>query len=72
VKVREHDGRSPAELVLDTSRATRALRRAWRRTLIDHKRRGDPIVIWEDGIATWVPADEIVIPEDDYDPGALT
>ena len=59
------DDRSPAELVLDTDRAMRAIQRAGRRALIDHKRRGDPIVVWEDGHAKWVPAEDIVVPDAD-------
>jgi hypothetical protein len=47
------------------------MRRAVRAALIAHKRDGDPIVVWEDGHAVWIPADEIEIPEeepDDEDP----
>ena len=56
------DGRAPAELVLDSARATRAMRAAVRDALLAHKRDGDPIVVWRDGHVVWVPADEIVIP----------
>jgi len=27
--------------------------------ILDHKRNGDPVVIWRDGQAAWLPADEI-------------
>ena len=40
--------------------ATRGVRKA----LIDHKRNGDPIVIWRDGQVVWVPAEDIVIPDE--------
>jgi hypothetical protein len=53
----------PADLVLDRERTMRAMRRATRRVLLDHKLRGDPIAVWIDGRATWIPADEIVIPD---------
>lgn len=42
----------------------RALQKAVRQTLIDHKRAGDPVVFCsEDGLAYWVSAEEIEIPE---------
>lgn len=53
----------PADLVLDRERTMRAMRRATRRVLLDHKLRGDPIAVWADGKATWIPAEEIVIPD---------
>lgn len=31
--------------------------------VIEHKRDGDPVVIWEDDQVKWIPADEIVIPD---------
>ena len=64
------DGRAPAELVLDSARATRAMRAAVRDALLAHKRDGDPIVVWRDGHVVWVPADEIVIPLLDDEPPA--
>lgn len=39
-----------------------AVRRAVRKALKDHKRTGDPIVVYEDGEARWIPADEIHVP----------
>jgi hypothetical protein len=44
-----------------------ALREAWTRTLIRHKRLGDPIVVWKEGKVVWIPADEIEIPGTDAD-----
>ena len=64
------DGRAPAELVLDSARATWAMRAAVRDALLAHKRDGDPIVVWRDGHVVWVPADEIVIPHLDDEPPA--
>ena len=54
----------PYQLVEDIPRALHALRLAARDTLIAHKRDGDPIVVWEDGRVKWIPADEIVIPDE--------
>jgi hypothetical protein len=54
---------APYERVRDVPRAVRAMRLAVRRALIQHKRDGDPVVVWEDGRVRWIPADEIVIPD---------
>ena len=40
------------------------MRLAVRDALIAHKRDGDPVVVWEDGRVKWIPADEIVIPDE--------
>jgi hypothetical protein len=39
-----------------------AVRRAVRKSLRDHKRTGDPIVVFRDGEVRWIPANEIQIP----------
>lgn len=36
-----------------------AIKRAVRHAILDHKRTGDPIVVWEDGGVKTIPADEI-------------
>ncbi|MCC6358003.1 MAG: hypothetical protein IT450_04615 [Phycisphaerales bacterium] len=36
-----------------------ACQQAVRNALIDHKRTGDPIVVWENGQVVWIPADRI-------------
>ncbi len=53
----------PTDLVRDHERALMAARRAVYRAWLEHKRRGDPIVVSHDGRAIWIPAEEIVIPE---------
>jgi hypothetical protein len=65
MKTSSTEDRSPAELVLDTDRTMRAIRSASRQALIDHRRRGDPIVIWEEGHPRWVPAEDILVPDAD-------
>ena len=37
-------------------KAEKALKKAVAKTIQDHARTGDPIVIWRDGKVTWVPA----------------
>ena len=43
--------------------ALEALRKAVAEAIADHKRTGDPIVIWKDGKVIRVPADQIVVRE---------
>lgn len=55
---------SPSERIHDTQRILRAMRQAVRDTLRDHKRTGDPAVVWRDGRVVWIQPDDIVIPDD--------
>jgi ABC-type proline/glycine betaine transport system ATPase subunit len=43
--------------------AEEALKEAVAEAIADHKRTGDPIVIWKDGKVVRVPADKIVVRE---------
>jgi ABC-type proline/glycine betaine transport system ATPase subunit len=43
--------------------AEEALKKAVANAIADHKRTGDPIVIWKDGKVVRVPADQIVVKE---------
>jgi hypothetical protein len=52
-------------IMLDGHRVHRALREAWVKDLIRHKRLGTPIVVWRDGQVVWIPAEEIEIPDKD-------
>ena len=49
-------------------RAEEALKKAVARTIADHKRTGDPIVIWRNGKIVKIPADQIEVrePEAEY------
>ena len=47
-------------------RAEEALKKAVARAIADHKRTGDPIVVWRDGRVVKIPAEQIEIRE----PGA--
>lgn len=38
-----------------------ALEQAARDALLDHKRTGDPIVVWENGQVVWIPAEKIEV-----------
>jgi len=52
-------------------RAEEAMRKAVARTIADHKRTGDPIVIWRDGKVVKIPADQIEIREPEAEYGQL-
>jgi hypothetical protein len=43
--------------------AEEALKKAVARAIADHKRDGDPIVIWREGQVVKVPADQIEVQE---------
>lgn len=49
-------------------RAEEAMRKAVANVIADHKRTGDPIVIWRDGKVVKIPADQIEVhePEAEY------
>jgi len=49
-------------------RAEDALKIAVARAIADHKRTGDPIVVWRDGEVVKIPADQIEVrePEAEY------
>jgi hypothetical protein len=49
-------------LAQETADVEAAARRAARKALQDHKRTGDPIVVFKDGEVRWIPADEIRVP----------
>lgn len=49
-------------LAKEASRVELAVRRAVRRALEDHKRTGDPVVVFRDGEVRWIPAVEIILP----------
>lgn len=50
---------APADRVNDIPRILRALRRAVREALQDHKRAGNPVAIWRNGRVEWIPPEEI-------------
>ncbi|MCE5264175.1 MAG: hypothetical protein LLG97_11645 [Deltaproteobacteria bacterium] len=44
-------------------KAEMAMKEAVAEALAEHKRLGNPIAVWRDGKAVWVPPEEIVVPE---------
>ena len=60
-----HASLPPAERINDHSRILDALRQAAREALLNHKRAGNPVAVWQDERVVWVPADQI--PVDGHD-----
>lgn len=52
-------------LLEDDDAMLRALRRAVRQALLEHKQAGNPIAVWKDGRVVIVPPEEIEVPEEE-------
>jgi hypothetical protein len=44
---------------LVSMKAEKAMKKAVAKTIQDHARTGDPIVIWRNGKVTWIPAKQL-------------
>lgn len=42
-------------------KAELAMKAAVKKTMTEHKKRGEPVAVWKDGKSVWLPADEIKI-----------
>ena len=51
----------------DGARIDEALVRAVRREMAKHKRLGQPIAVWQDGKAVWLPAELIPVGIEEYE-----
>ena len=40
-----------------------AIAKAVREAILEHKRAGNPIAVWQDGRVVWIPPDEIAVDE---------
>ena len=56
--------KSIEDLFVDGSEIDRALRRAVRKALVEHKRAGNPIAEWRDGKTFWLQPEDIPEEED--------
>jgi len=52
------------KLLDDREGMGRALARAVRQAVLQHKRAGNPVAIWRDGKVVWVDPDEIELPDE--------
>jgi hypothetical protein len=50
---------TPAERVHDADRMLRAMQRAVREALQDHKRAGNPVAVWDNGRVVWIQPEDI-------------
>jgi hypothetical protein len=57
---------TPLERVDDLPRILRAMAEAVREALLNHKRLGNPVAIWQDGRVVWLAPEEISV--EDVDP----
>lgn len=58
----------PAERINDHSRILDALRRAVREALLNHKRAGNPVAVWQNERVQWIQAEDIPVPADPPSP----
>lgn len=49
-------------ILTKTDLADRAVRKAVRDAVLQHKLLGNPIAIWRDGEVVWIPPEEIEVP----------
>ena len=52
------------KLFNDREGMDRALARAVRQALLQHKRMGNPVAVWRDGKVVWIAPEEIVVSEE--------
>ena len=55
----KRDGSLRRSIHLINIKADKALKKAVAKTIQDHARTGDPIVIWRNGKVIWVPARQL-------------
>lgn len=56
-------------IIRDGTAIDRAIVRARRRVIRQHRQQGIPLAIWRDGRVITVPADSVELPEDDGEAG---
>lgn len=66
----KYNGSFPPELFTDPDYLLAKVREGVRRALLDHKRKGNPIVGYENGQIVWTEAKDIVVSEEEivYEP----
>jgi hypothetical protein len=55
---------SPAERVHDVARILEALGLAVQEALLDHKRAGNPVAVWQNGRVEWIQPEDIPVDAD--------
>ena len=54
------------QLFNDQEGMSRALGKAVRQALLQHKRAGNPIATWRDGKVVWIEPEKIEVQDDEY------
>ena len=52
----------PTAAIRNHAAGIKAFRRGVRAALLEHKRAGNPVAIWQDGKVVWVAPEDIVLP----------
>jgi len=55
---------SSKAILVQAEKIEAAVQAAVRDALIQHKRAGNPIVVWENNQVVWIPAEQIEIPDE--------
>ncbi len=63
MKKQKHKSREDVRDLPLKVKAEMALKEAVAEALAEHKRLGNPIVVWRNGRAVWIPSEEIVVPQ---------
>ncbi len=58
---------NPLERVEDLPRILRAMAEAVREALLQHKRLGNPVAVWQEGRVVWLAPEEIPVELDEPD-----
>jgi len=58
-KVHRNRQKTIEELLEDGTEIDNAIKAAVRYALLQHKRAGNPVAVWEDGKVTWIAPEEI-------------
>ena len=61
--MKETQEKSIGEIFAEGTLIDKALKQAVREAILQHKRAGNPIVVWRDGKMVWLKPEEIVEPE---------
>ena len=63
MKKQKHKNREDVRDLPLKVKAEMVLREAVAEALAEHKRLGNPIAVWRNGRAVWIPPEEIVVPQ---------
>lgn len=56
-----------ARQIAEAEEMARAVRKAVREAVLDHKRAGNPVATWKDEKVAWIQPEDIDLPEEESD-----